>query len=41
MECLAAWLKREDKVMEKGGPSWTSLIAALDIIKEDTTDTQL
>jgi hypothetical protein len=34
MECLAAWLKGEDKVMDKGGPSWTSLADALHVIGE-------
>ena len=29
MECMAAWLKAEDKVKEKGGPTWSSLATAL------------
>ncbi|XP_019849608.1 PREDICTED: uncharacterized protein LOC109580645 [Amphimedon queenslandica] len=29
-QCMSAWLKREDKVKEKGGPSWSSLATALD-----------
>uniref|UniRef100_A0A1X7UB89 Death domain-containing protein n=1 Tax=Amphimedon queenslandica TaxID=400682 RepID=A0A1X7UB89_AMPQE len=32
-ECMSAWL-REDKVREKGGPSWSSLATALDTIEE-------
>ena len=31
-ECMSAWLKGEDKVRKKGGPSWSSLATALDII---------
>uniref|UniRef100_A0A1X7TYE5 Death domain-containing protein n=2 Tax=Amphimedon queenslandica TaxID=400682 RepID=A0A1X7TYE5_AMPQE len=30
LECMAAWLKGEDKVRQKGGPSWSSLAAALE-----------
>ena len=33
-ECLAAWLRKEDKVTRKGGPTWTSLATALDKIGE-------
>ena len=33
-ECMSAWLKVEDKVREKGGPSWSSLATALDTIEE-------
>lgn len=29
-ECLSAWLRGEDRVREKGGPSWRSLVLALD-----------
>ena len=32
MECMAAWLKGEDKVREKGGPSWSSLARTLEKI---------
>ena len=32
--CMSAWLKGEDKVREKGGPSWSSLATALDTIEE-------
>ena len=32
-ECLAAWLRKEDKVTSKGGPTWTSLATALDKIE--------
>ncbi|XP_019861714.1 PREDICTED: uncharacterized protein LOC109590234, partial [Amphimedon queenslandica] len=33
-ECMSAWLREEDKVREKGRPSWSSLATALDTIKE-------
>ena len=33
-ECMSAWLRGEDKVREKGGPSWSSLATALDAIQE-------
>ena len=33
-ECMSAWLRGEDKVREKGGPSWSSLATALDTIQE-------
>ena len=33
-DCLAAWLRKEDKVTSKGGPTWTSLVTALDKIGE-------
>ncbi|XP_019848970.1 PREDICTED: uncharacterized protein LOC109580360 [Amphimedon queenslandica] len=29
MECMAAWLRGEDKVIKKGGSNWLSLVAAL------------
>uniref|UniRef100_A0A1X7TXV1 Uncharacterized protein n=1 Tax=Amphimedon queenslandica TaxID=400682 RepID=A0A1X7TXV1_AMPQE len=34
IQCMSAWLRGEDKVREKGGPSWSSLAIALDTIKE-------
>ena len=34
IECMVAWLRGEDKVREKGGPTWTSLATALDIMGE-------
>uniref|UniRef100_A0A1X7U1N9 Death domain-containing protein n=1 Tax=Amphimedon queenslandica TaxID=400682 RepID=A0A1X7U1N9_AMPQE len=33
-ECMSAWLRGEDKVREKGGPSWSSLATALDTIEQ-------
>ena len=33
-ECLAAWLRKEDKVTSKGVPRWTSLATALNKIGE-------
>ena len=32
-DCLAAWLKGEDKVTEKGGSTWSTLASALSKIK--------
>ncbi|XP_019862846.1 PREDICTED: uncharacterized protein LOC109591575 [Amphimedon queenslandica] len=32
--CMSAWLRGDDKVREKGGPSWSSLATALDTIEE-------
>uniref|UniRef100_A0A1X7U5J1 Uncharacterized protein n=1 Tax=Amphimedon queenslandica TaxID=400682 RepID=A0A1X7U5J1_AMPQE len=34
IQCMSAWLRGEDKVREKGGPSWSSLATALDTIEE-------
>lgn len=31
-ECLAAWLREEDKVRDKGAPSWTALAQGMDDI---------
>ena len=34
-ECMSAWLRGGDKVKETGdGPSWASLVSALDTIGE-------
>ena len=36
MECISAWLKEEDNVKETGGgPSWLSLVSALQAMGED------
>ena len=36
MECISAWLKEEDNVKETGGgPSWLSLVSALEAMGED------
>ena len=35
LKCMAAWLRGEDKVREKGGPSWSSLAEALEEIGEN------
>ena len=32
--CMSAWLRGEDGVTEKGGPSWSTLATALDTIEE-------
>ena len=34
MKHMSAWLRGEDKVREKGGPTWSSLATALDAIEE-------
>ena len=31
-ECMSAWLKGVDKVRDKNGPSWLSLVSALEAI---------
>lgn len=33
-ECLAAWLRQEDKVSEKGRPTWKTLASALTAIED-------
>ena len=33
-KCIAAWLRGEDKVKDKDGPSWLSLVSALNTIGE-------
>uniref|UniRef100_A0A1X7TM84 COR domain-containing protein n=1 Tax=Amphimedon queenslandica TaxID=400682 RepID=A0A1X7TM84_AMPQE len=35
LKCMAAWLRGEDKVRLKGGPSWLSLAEALEEIEEN------
>ena len=36
MECISAWLKEEDNVKKTGGgPSWLSLVSALETMGED------
>uniref|UniRef100_A0A1X7TMI4 Uncharacterized protein n=1 Tax=Amphimedon queenslandica TaxID=400682 RepID=A0A1X7TMI4_AMPQE len=35
LKCMAAWLRGEDKVTLKGGPSWLSLAEALEEIEEN------
>uniref|UniRef100_A0A1X7U6B5 Death domain-containing protein n=1 Tax=Amphimedon queenslandica TaxID=400682 RepID=A0A1X7U6B5_AMPQE len=36
IQCMSAWLRGEDKVRKKGGPSWLSLATALDMIEENS-----
>ncbi|XP_019851729.1 PREDICTED: uncharacterized protein LOC109581770 isoform X2 [Amphimedon queenslandica] len=36
-ECLSSWLSKADKVKQKGGPTWYSLIVGLRNIKEINT----
>ena len=33
-ECMSAWLRGVDKVKDKDGPSWLSLVSALKTIRE-------
>ena len=33
-ECMSAWLRGEDKVKDKDGPSWLSLVLPLETIGE-------
>ena len=33
-ECLSLWLNKKDKVVDKGGPSWSSLRIAMEKIGE-------
>ena len=40
-ECMSAWLRGEDKVREAGGPSWLSLVSALDTIGEHQIATNI
>ena len=40
IQCMSAWL-REDKVREKGGPSWSLLATALDTIEEKCIATNI
>ena len=36
-ECMSAWLRGEDKVKDKDGPSWQlSLVSALDTVENYT-----
>ena len=37
LECLSLWLRRADKVDEKGGPTWDTLATALSKIGENTS----
>ena len=40
--CIAAWLRGEDKVREtEDGPSWASLVLALETIKENHVATNI
>ena len=36
-ECLTLWLSKADKVTESGGPTWDSLVGALNKIGENAT----
>ena len=34
MDCLSAWLKKEDAVKDKGCPSWLTLVMALEKLEK-------
>ena len=40
-ECMSAWLRGEDKVKDKDGPSWLSLVSALELIGENSIATEI
>ena len=41
-ECMSAWLRGEDNVKEtEGGPSWLSLVSALETVNECDIATKL
>ena len=41
-ECIAAWLRGEDKVRETGyGPSWLSLVSALKTLEKNSIATNI
>ena len=37
IDCLSAWLKKEDAVTNKGCPSWLTLITALGKLEKHDT----
>ena len=40
-ECMSAWLRGEDKVKDKGGPSWLSLVLALKTLEKNSIATNI
>ena len=40
-ECMSAWLRREDKVKDKDGPSWLSLVSALKTSEKNSIATNI
>ena len=40
-ECMSAWLRGEDKVKDKDGPSWLSLVLALETLKKNGIATNI
>ena len=39
--CMSAWLRGEDKVKDKDGPTWLSLVSALETIGEHHAATNI
>ena len=39
--CMAAWLRGEDKVKDKDGPSWLSLVLALETLEINSIATNI
>ena len=40
-ECMSAWLRGEDKVKDKDGPSWLSLVLALETLEKNSIATNI
>ena len=40
-ECMSAWLRGEDKVKDKDGPSWASLVSALKTLEKNSIATNI
>ena len=40
-ECMSAWLRGEDKVKDKDGPSWLSLVSALKTLEKNSIATNI
>ena len=40
-ECMSAWLREEDKVKDKDGPSWLSLVSALKTLEQNSIATDI
>ena len=40
-ECMSAWLRGKDKVKDKDGPSWLSLVLALETLKKNSIATKI
>ena len=40
-ECMSAWLRGEDNVKNKDGPSWLSLVSALKTLEKNSIATNI